>query len=1355
MNSILEKISNEIFNIIKGHGRSLMLYGQNGNVVYDPADAVRMFITPDRMMLSIMIDDDNDIEIKLYVGKRTEIKNIEVIINTIRSLCSRFNAVFNIRRFGKEITPKDFAYQVKTNESIIEAYYGSLKTSYENIGNCKIIIKHTENVDEQKRGSRSRNIKNLYVENASKEKILLPTNNLKAARALARHISNGGTLYDTVGDYVVEASKEYDILKNVVKQIRKKNSEKISSVPVTSDIDKINSEKSITPDPIVVGIKENIFKRIDEITKTFGVISGSRNYNRYKDFISSKNIFETTREGEIGTDKLNKFCEDFDIDMDNLQIIANVMAVKQTTLPTLTASEDDTLSVISVYKRRYKYGIDYTVDNCDITFYNPDCFSEFLSYFDTRSIPYEFGSETVNKVVDEITIRSDNIQDIIDILRNELGYDYDSFSNIGDTITIKKCDILAELEPLLNISNIKFESLSKLNETDKETKMPETNNKVLDFATKWIASNTDSSVSVGADDTVHDRRDISEKPAMLADALLRFMKGHDVPNIKPEPKRNFSSKVAETGYKVSIVADSVQNDVLSNFLSVVAEKVRDGKSLEVPEKQVAQKATQIYDASQEQAAVPAPSNDDAIEQPAMAAESAKPRKFKELRDLEEWFKKIDVNNITEDDDTLLGAMTSDANSDAPEDTSSDSQNDDCTVSIKLVNDDATLATLNKISELTGKSTDELTSSKSAEFSGTKDQCQGFIDQVTAEMNQNGDLGSVDISGPSTPAETNATNAVSSMVGEDTEEDNNEDDKDIEEIDESYIVELNGCLEEMNSSDDITFRVIEHQGTWAVVNEQTGVIVNQYTDHSVANKICENYNENKITARDHLKTIIEMALSEAEMNASKKSKEAAKKIMDEKKIREAVAYVSENVDVMDFVNECMNYMKGRNAIRSIDKFTMVSKIAEGIFSKVSNMAEFDNIGLTEEHFMNISDNFYQKAVVPMLENKGLYETVVSMYESAEEDDKIDFSKPVSITDADSEDQLKKINKEFKSYETKADKLKADAVDFDIVNYKDKWHVIEKNFPAVCMAAFGDESKARQKAADFISDPEYGIEVLGKKIRSIIEDTDVDKDDKKEKIEEGLHNDVDSDENLHAIYHGLSKKFSPYLGTPEAVENFIAYISNHNPDTFVEADDSLRNDMVKEFVTNAVNSAEGIDKVSPEHKVELEEELTGMACDYAKTAVAAYEHFLASETSLDEDRSFNEIINSAADSVDVGDMLANGDFGEPGRVDPHLENVFCARIAEKMYKNVISSGEDVGTVTPNNFMGPASFLMAKNMDKFRSAGFVFDNNSAYNESEEETIPTNDQATFKDEVSSDIVNNPEQDDMDRLRQLAGLKK
>jgi hypothetical protein len=103
--------------------------------------------------------------------------------------------------------------------------YGTPKTSFENVGTARLRILHTESVNPDVRGSRARHINAIYVENAQGERFRLQSNKLPGARAIARHISEGGTPWDEVGQHINSMLQEMTDLSTFVRGMRRRTFE--------------------------------------------------------------------------------------------------------------------------------------------------------------------------------------------------------------------------------------------------------------------------------------------------------------------------------------------------------------------------------------------------------------------------------------------------------------------------------------------------------------------------------------------------------------------------------------------------------------------------------------------------------------------------------------------------------------------------------------------------------------------------------------------------------------------------------------------------------------------------------------------------------------------------------------------------------------------------------------------------------------------------------------------------------------------------------------------------------------------------------------------------------------------------
>ena len=88
-----------------------------------------------------------------------------------------------------------------------EGLTGTSKSSYENLDKTRLIIRHSGPVDENVPGARSRHINSLYIENEDGERFKYPITHLAGARAMTRHVANGGRPHDEFGEHIIKTSE--------------------------------------------------------------------------------------------------------------------------------------------------------------------------------------------------------------------------------------------------------------------------------------------------------------------------------------------------------------------------------------------------------------------------------------------------------------------------------------------------------------------------------------------------------------------------------------------------------------------------------------------------------------------------------------------------------------------------------------------------------------------------------------------------------------------------------------------------------------------------------------------------------------------------------------------------------------------------------------------------------------------------------------------------------------------------------------------------------------------------------------------------------------------------------------------
>ena len=132
----------------------------------------------------------------------------------------RIEDTFGTKTIDKHDKPKK---EKKKVEEGFGKLSGSRKTSYQPLDqDVKIVVRHKKEVDEDVKGSRSRNISKIFIERAG-ERFKFPVNSMIGARAMARHMSNGGEVHDTIGEQIVEMTGNLSTVRQFLNAVKSKN----------------------------------------------------------------------------------------------------------------------------------------------------------------------------------------------------------------------------------------------------------------------------------------------------------------------------------------------------------------------------------------------------------------------------------------------------------------------------------------------------------------------------------------------------------------------------------------------------------------------------------------------------------------------------------------------------------------------------------------------------------------------------------------------------------------------------------------------------------------------------------------------------------------------------------------------------------------------------------------------------------------------------------------------------------------------------------------------------------------------------------------------------------------------------
>jgi len=217
----LELIGEELFNKIRGRFPSVTIGTAEGIVTNVPKEA-RFFdfdfkegqknlgkvsISVDEKSLNVMYSN-NFIEGQ---DKFTKEKWYG-FLKELRYFAKKRLLNFDTRDITKSnLNRRDYKFLASTSgeQNMSESkMYGTSKTSYQDLGTARLALKHNKPINQELAAGRTQHIEAIYIESSEGERFKYPYRHLNGARAMARHVSEGGNAYDDFGKHIVSLSEE-------------------------------------------------------------------------------------------------------------------------------------------------------------------------------------------------------------------------------------------------------------------------------------------------------------------------------------------------------------------------------------------------------------------------------------------------------------------------------------------------------------------------------------------------------------------------------------------------------------------------------------------------------------------------------------------------------------------------------------------------------------------------------------------------------------------------------------------------------------------------------------------------------------------------------------------------------------------------------------------------------------------------------------------------------------------------------------------------------------------------------------------------------------------------------------------
>jgi len=217
----LDLISEELFNKIRGRFPSVTIGNNEGNVTNVPNEARFFdfdFKEGDKNLGKVSISVDDKSLSVMYSNNFIEGQDKFTkerwygFLKELRYFAKKRLLNFDTRDITKSnLNRRDYKFLANKSgeETMSESkMYGTSRSSYQDVGTARLALKHSKPVNQEYAAGRTQNVEAIYIESSEGERFKYPFRHLNGARAMARHVSEGGNAYDDFGKHIVGLSEE-------------------------------------------------------------------------------------------------------------------------------------------------------------------------------------------------------------------------------------------------------------------------------------------------------------------------------------------------------------------------------------------------------------------------------------------------------------------------------------------------------------------------------------------------------------------------------------------------------------------------------------------------------------------------------------------------------------------------------------------------------------------------------------------------------------------------------------------------------------------------------------------------------------------------------------------------------------------------------------------------------------------------------------------------------------------------------------------------------------------------------------------------------------------------------------------
>ncbi len=312
----LEIIAQDLFDKVRSRFSNLQMGGEAGAVTVMPQEARFFdfdFVVEGNNLgrVSISINDTGSLKVYysqgIVEGKDSITQGYWFdFLREMRQFAKRRMLRFDTRDITKgNLDKNDFAYlaqqQAATQQPAPQdpamtesTMYGSSKSSYRPLEKTLLIVRHNRKVGED-RGARSRsnNINSIFIQNEAGERFKYPFVHLAGAKAMQRHVANGGTPFDNAGQTIIGMSEQISQLSSFRRHV--------------GNIEQLTNEAR--------GIVDKVGQKLDTLRNTLESISKQTKYEQWRESLEEtalelSDIDEATIEDYKSKFTVSSFKED-------------------------------------------------------------------------------------------------------------------------------------------------------------------------------------------------------------------------------------------------------------------------------------------------------------------------------------------------------------------------------------------------------------------------------------------------------------------------------------------------------------------------------------------------------------------------------------------------------------------------------------------------------------------------------------------------------------------------------------------------------------------------------------------------------------------------------------------------------------------------------------------------------------------------------------------------------------------------------------------------------------------------------------------------------------------------------------